>query len=281
MLATSLVLTLAAAAPTAEELLAESEAVLSPERFESDFTLTVARPDGEALSFAMNMVKSGDALCRVRVLNPVLGKGDEVLRDNGEEMWRYEPRIQRTVKVSSKGAFHSCDFSVADLFHKKLSKDYTPTLVATHDDSYELLLKAKTDRAAYDSIKYLLRKNDAMPLSQRFYTAAGTLVRTLEFADPQPFGGRMYPTRIVMQSPQAPEQNYELRVTALFVKPDSSQGQPEVATRAEAHNRPPRGTPVDGKPAIATHAAKRKTHKLCRVADASSPRVTVLAQRDL
>jgi outer membrane lipoprotein-sorting protein len=229
MLTTSLVLTLVAASPMAEELLAKADAILSPDRFESDLTLTISRANGGEFSFAMHMFRSGDELCRIRVLAPAVEKGSELLR-NGEEMWTYVPSMKRSVKISPVEAFRSGDFSYADLLRTKLATDYTPTLVETTDDAYQLLLKAKSDRVAFGSIKYLLRKKDGMPLSQKFYTASGSLVRTLEFYDPKRFGNHESPTRTVMWSAATPQQHSEIRVTALSVKPDLSPGLFRVAS---------------------------------------------------
>jgi outer membrane lipoprotein-sorting protein len=233
MLATSLVLTLVAAEPTAEDLLARAEAILSPEQFESDLTMTLSRFDGGELNVAMHMFKSGDDLCRVRVLSPSAQRGAEVLR-KGDETWRYVPRTKRAVRGSSTELLHSGDFSSADLITTKLSKDYVPTLVRATDDDYELLLKAKSDRAASGSIEYLLRKKDAMPLSQKFYTAAGDLVRTVEFYDPKTFGDHLYPTRMVMWSQQKPQQRSQIQVNALSVKSELSPGLFRVAALGEA-----------------------------------------------
>jgi outer membrane lipoprotein-sorting protein len=217
MFATSLALTLIAAAPTADELLAKAEAILSPEQFESDLTLTVSRANGEELSYSMHLFKSGGDRSRLRVLAPVVDRGSEVLR-NGEEMWTYLPSIKRAMKVSIKDAFHSGEFSNADLLGMSLSKDYTPTLIATTNDEYQLMLKAKSDRVPYDTIKFSLRKKDAMPLRQEFYGASGGLIRTLEFTETKRFGDHVCPTRMVMWSALTPKQRSELRVTGLSVK---------------------------------------------------------------
>jgi outer membrane lipoprotein-sorting protein len=229
MLTTSLVLTLVAASPTAEELLAEADAILLPQKFESDFTMTISRASGEELTFAMHMFKQGDELCRIQVLAPSVERGTEMMR-NGEAMWTYLPSIQRAVKASSTDAFHRGDFSNADLLPTKLAKDYTPRLVETTDDIYLLELKPNNDRAAYATIHYLLRKSDAMPLSQKFFTASGELIRTLDFYDPQRFGNHVYPTRMVMWSMRNPKQHSELRVSSLSVKADLSPGLFQVAS---------------------------------------------------
>jgi outer membrane lipoprotein-sorting protein len=229
MLATSLVLTLVAASPTADQLLAEADAILSPERFESDLTMTISRASGEELTFAMHMFRQGDELCRIRVLSPSVERGTEMMR-NGETMWTYLPSIQRVVNASSTDAFHRGDFSNGDLLRTKLAKDYAPRLVETTDDIYLLELKPMSDRATYGSILYLLSKKDAMPLSQKFFSASGELIRTLDFYDPQRFGNHVYPTRMVMWSQRTPKQHSEVRVNTLLVKADLSPGLVQVAT---------------------------------------------------
>src|SRR5258705_13428587 len=114
------------------------------------------------------------------------------------------PSLKRALRISAKQEFHGGDFSNADLMRPALARDYTPKLVATTADEYELELTAKSEETAYSSIRYWLRKKDCLPLRQEFYTASGKLVRKLDFLEPKLFGRVERPSRLVMWNALAP-----------------------------------------------------------------------------
>jgi outer membrane lipoprotein-sorting protein len=222
LLATSLILTLAAA-PTADEILAKADAIIAPERYESDVTMTTIRANGEERSFQMHIFKNGDDLHRIKFVAPTDDKGSEVLR-NGDDMWNYLPNLKRALKISSKQEFHGGDFSNADMLRSNLSKDYTPKLVETTADEYQLELKAKSDQVAYDTIKYWLRKKDCMPLREEFYTSSGKLIRKLEYQDPKKFGKLERPSKLMMWNVLTPSRHSEMKINEFAVKADMPAG---------------------------------------------------------
>ena len=213
----------AAAAPSAEKILARADAILAPQAFESDVTMTTVRSNGEERTFSMRIWKSGDDLHRIRFTAPADDKGTEVLRNAGD-MWNYLPNLKRALRISAKQEFHGGDFSNADLLRPNLARDYTPKLVATTDDEYELELVAKNDEVAYGVIRYWLRKKDCMPLRQEFYASSGKLLRKLELLEPKTFGKVLRPSKLVMWNALVPSRRSELVVKAFDVKAELDSG---------------------------------------------------------
>jgi outer membrane lipoprotein-sorting protein len=211
------------AAPSADDLLAKADAILAPDRFESDVTMATVRANGDVRSFQMHIMKSGDDLHRIRFTAPADEKGTEVLRI-GDEMWNYLPNLKRSLRISSKQEFHGGDFNNADVLRVNLSKDYTPKLIETTDDEYTLELKAKNDQVGYDVIKYWLRKKDGMPLRQEYYTSSGKLVRKLEYLDPKTFGKVTRPSRMVMWNMLNRSRHSEMTINELNVRPRLADG---------------------------------------------------------
>lgn len=219
----TLAVLLIAAAPTAEAILARADAILAPENFQSDVTMTTVRANGEERSYSMRIWKSGDDLHRIRFTAPADDKGTEVLRI-GSDMWNYLPNLKRALRISAKQEFHGGDFSNADLLRPNLSRDYTPKLVSTEGDEYQLELTAKSDEVAYASIKYWIRKKDCMPLRQEFFTSSGKLVRKLDLLDPKPFGKVSRPSKLVMWNALVPSRRSELVVNAFAVRAEIDEG---------------------------------------------------------
>jgi outer membrane lipoprotein-sorting protein len=185
--------------------------------------MTTVRANGDLRTFSMHILKSGEDLHRIRFLAPADDKGTEVLRI-GDEMWNYLPNLKRSLKISAKQEFHGGDFSNADVLRVNLAKDYTPTLVGTTADEYQLELKAKNDEVAYDTIKYWLRKKDGMPLRQEFYTSSGKLVRKCDFLDPKPFGKLTRPSKLVMWNMLNKSRHSEMVINDFTLRPQLPDG---------------------------------------------------------
>jgi len=212
----------AGAAPTAEALLAKVDGILAPERSESDVTMTTVRADGENRTFSMHFIKSGDDLYRIKFVAPADDKGTEVLR-NGNDMWNYLPNLKRALKISSKQEFHGGDFSNADVLRGNLSRDYNPTIAGKTDDEYHLELKAKSDEVPYETIQLYIRKKDAMPLREEFYTSSGKLVRKLDYLEPKTFGKLLRPSKLVMWNMLNTKRHSEMVINEFVVKPELSE----------------------------------------------------------
>lgn len=219
----SLAALLLAAAPTADAILSRADAILAPETFQSDVTMTTVRSNGEERSFSMRIWKSGDDLHRIRFTAPADDKGTEVLRI-GSDMWNYLPNLKRALRISAKQEFHGGDFSNADLLRPNLARDYTAKLVGTTSDEYQLELTAKSDEVAYATIKYWVRKKDCMPLRQEFYTSTGKLLRKLDLLEPKLFGKVERPSRLVMWNALVPSRRSELVVNAFVVRAEIDGG---------------------------------------------------------
>lgn len=224
LLLASLLLPLAAlAAPSADELLRRADAILAPASFESEVTMSTVRASGEVRTFSMQLWKSGSRMHRVRFLAPADDRGTEVLRV-GDEMWNFLPNLKRAVRISPKQEFHGGDFSNADVLRVNLADDYVPTLVETTRDEHHLVLAAKHDKVAYETIHYWVRKRDNMPLRQEFYTSSGKKVRRLEFLEPKAFGRYVRPSRLVMSNLLVPSRRSEMVVSSFVVRQELDGG---------------------------------------------------------
>lgn len=207
----------ASAEPSADEILRRADAILAPAEFEARIELVTHR-EGESRRFEMQIWKKGLDKSRIRFLAPVADRGSEVLRD-GDNMWHFLPNLKRSIRISPRQEFHGGDFSNADVLRTNLAADYSPTLArSTSADTWLLELKSKNDSAAYDFIRYWVRKADGMPLRQEFFTRSGKMIRILELSEPKSFGGHERPTRMVMTNVLVPSRSSEMVVKKFVVK---------------------------------------------------------------
>ena len=204
MRALFLVLTVAAAAPTADTILRRADRAVLGETAAYTLQMTVVRPGKPDRVVEMKGWKKGDGLGLVRYTSPAKERGTAYLR-NGANTWLYLPSAEKVVRVGAKQNFGGGDFSNADIFRLSLVNDYVPTVAGEEtwegQPCYKLDLKAKDRSVAYDRVVYWVRSDGTFfPVRAEYYTISGRKLKWLALADVARLGGRARPTRLAMES---------------------------------------------------------------------------------
>lgn len=226
MLSLALALTLAAQpapapSPDALALVRRYDAVMSPPFFEAQTVMVAHRDDGTTRTYKMKTLKSGKDKLRAQFLEPASAKGQEMLR-NGENLWLWMPNLKRAVRVASRDSFMGGDFNNADVLRVNYEADYDPSVDKSDPAADILVLKAKSQSAAYDSIKLWMTRDKApQPIKAEFYAASGKLLRKAEFSDVKDFGGGLVrPARIKMTNEISSGRWSEMSWDAVTLKDD-------------------------------------------------------------
>lgn len=220
----SLAVALALAAqptPEALALVRRYDAVMSPAFFEAQTVMVARREDGTTRTYKMKTQKSGKDKLRAQFLEPASAKGQEMLR-NGENLWLWMPNLKRAVRVASRDSFMGGDFNNADVLRVNYEADYDPSVDKSDPSGDILVLKAKTQSAAYDSIKlWMTREKNPQPIKAEFYAASGKILRRAEFSDVKDFGGGLVrPSRIKMTNEISSGRWSEMSWDAIALKDD-------------------------------------------------------------
>ncbi len=150
----------------------------------------------------------------VRIMSPDKDAGTCILKI-GSQVWYYLPKVKRTIKAPSSMTMTSwmgSDFTLDDLVKQSgLERDYSIANSFAGKrgevEVYEYTLTPKPDAAVvWGKIVLQIRQANLMPAWQGFYDEDGKLVRELTFSDYSTMGGRLIPTRLVMQSVDKPDQ---------------------------------------------------------------------------
>jgi len=149
----------------------------------------------------------------VRILSPEKDAGTAILKI-GNDIWYYLPKVNRTIKApsSTMTSWMGSDFTLDDLVKESgLERDYSlaNSFVGKRGEVavYEYTLTPKPDAAVvWGKIVLQVRQANLMPAWQGFYDEDGKLSRELTFSDYKTDGGRLMPTRLVMQSVDKPGQ---------------------------------------------------------------------------
>jgi outer membrane lipoprotein-sorting protein len=148
----------------------------------------------------------------LRILSPETEAGIAILKE-GNDIQYYLPKSNRTVNIPPSMATTSwmgSDFTIDDLIKETfLARDYS---ISTSFEGqrggiavYEYTLTPKPEAAVvWGKIVLQIRQADSVPTWQGFYDEDGKLVRELTFSDYKKIGGRLIPTRLVMQPTDKP-----------------------------------------------------------------------------
>jgi outer membrane lipoprotein-sorting protein len=137
----------------------------------------------------------------IRILSPAKEKGVATLRI-GTEMWNYLPRTNKVIKIPPSmmmSSWMGSDFTNDDLVKEyTFLDDYTHELVEVADGQPDFLYVKfipKTDRPiVWGEIIAAVRRQDYLPVWEKYYNEKGELMRVLEFKEIREFDGRIIPS---------------------------------------------------------------------------------------
>jgi outer membrane lipoprotein-sorting protein len=196
---------------SARETVERTASLLVAKSSIATITMRISNDTGQH-DLSMKVWSAGAKDVLLRVLSPPAEANTAVLK-MGNDVWYYLPKTNRTVKVTSAMTMNTwmgSDFTVDDLVKESLlTRDYTISNSFHGDrsgfavDEYTLTPKADAV-VVYGKIILQVRRNNQMPVWQRYYDEDGKLVRELTFSDYKTMGGRLIPTRLLMRPTDKP-----------------------------------------------------------------------------
>lgn len=198
------------ASPSAEDILAASDAIRNPGR---SFSVTVTltdfqggkQVDASTLQSYSRLQPGGQYASLVRFVLPPRDAGKLMLK-NGIDMWFYDPTNKASVRLSPQQRLLG-QASNGDVATVNLAKDYKPTLLGEEDmqngerllrKSYKLVLAAVAPDVTYASIEMWVDKENNRPIKARFFAESSRLLKTVYYRKFEPHLGADRPTESVI-----------------------------------------------------------------------------------
>jgi len=171
----------------------------------------------------MRLWSLGTRYALVRIESPRRDAGVATLKV-GDNIWNYLPRVGRTMRVPPSlmgAAWMGSHFTNDDLVKEsRIVEDYD--IEMTYDGLrdgvrvWEFAMTPKPEAAVvWARVTERVRQADLMPLWARYFDDDGTLIRTLTFGDFRTMGGRLVPTRMVVQPADKPQEHTTITYTVL------------------------------------------------------------------
>lgn len=187
----------------------------------SEVIMTIHRPDWQR-QMTIKAWTRGQKDSLFYIDAPPKDRGNGTLK-KGREMWIYNPKINRVIKVPPSMMSQSwmgSDFSNNDLSKSdSLLTDYTHTLIATetHDGKRLYVIKSmpKPDAPVVWGMQRLKIREDLIWLSQEFFDEDLQPVKAMTTLEIQMLGGKLFP-KVWRMSKVDQQGNYtQLNYTAL------------------------------------------------------------------
>jgi outer membrane lipoprotein-sorting protein len=194
----------AADAPSAETILDNIDRNLVTDSRSNTVKMSQVK-NGRPREYIMQVFAHGNDQAAIETIEPVREKGTKYLR-MGDEMWIYQPSIEKTQKISGhmlRQGLQGTDVSYEDMMSStKLREQYTAKVLGSETvngrSCWKLELIAKDDTITYAKRVSWVDAETWIPLKQELYALSGMLLKTWEMSDVQDFGGRKYPTKMVV-----------------------------------------------------------------------------------
>jgi len=201
----------ALAAPSAQELLAQSDAVRNPGK---PFSLTTSlveyrnskQVDSNTLTvYSKADTKSGQFRSLIRFVAPARDANKLMLK-NGNDLWFFDPSSKASIRLSPQQRLLG-QAANGDVVTVNLALDYKAELAGEEDvldgdrqkrHAYKLALAASTPDVTYHHIEMWLDSSNSRPVKARFFTESGQLLKTAYYRRYQSQLGVERPTETVI-----------------------------------------------------------------------------------
>lgn len=201
----------ASAGPSAEEILAASDAIRNPGRpFSVTVTLTEFQGGKQVdtstlVSYSRTQQVGGQFASLIRFVLPARDAGKLMLK-NGNDLWFYDPASKASVRISPQQRLLG-QASNGDVATVNFAKDYNVKLLADEEvkDGHGKLRKARklgltaaAPDVTYASIEMWVDAGNSQPIMASFYAESARLLKTAYYRHYQQQLGVDRPTETVI-----------------------------------------------------------------------------------
>ncbi len=194
-----------ALAKSAAEIIEQMEAVMRGDSQYAEMTMTIVRPRFER-EVAMRSWLKGRDHSLVLITAPPRDEGTAFLM-RGNDIWNYDPRIERTTRLPSSMMAQSwmgSDFTNDDLVRDtNVVTDYEHELLRVEEyeglEAYVIEMIPKPDTPiVWGKVKIWVGTEDFIQLRVENYDQRNALVNTMKLDKIEQFGERRVPTRVTV-----------------------------------------------------------------------------------
>jgi outer membrane lipoprotein-sorting protein len=171
------------------------------ESFEVDVEVTNLSDGQVSDRRKYKVLSKGNENTIVQVVEPASDRG-QVLLMRGRDLWVFMPNISQPVRLSLSQRLTG-QVANGDLARANFTGDYRPRLLRTERvdgfDCHVLELTAVDRGVTYARVLYWVRQANNYPVKAEFFSVSERLLKTSRYENFKTHGGRVRPTRLVLQ----------------------------------------------------------------------------------
>ena len=220
--------------PEALQLLRKSEALMRGGGSAGTYRVQIVRPDWERELRLRSIDDAAHDRYRLEMLKPRKVKGTIFLKKAGK-LSMYLPKLKREIGISPAmmhDPWMGSDFNNQDLMESAALIDQYEHRIKGRDGDVLSIESIPKPEAAVSWMRLEQRiRDDGVPLSIHYHCKKDARARILRFEQPRLMGGRLIPTRWIMQPLAKPDQHtlIEIEEIRFDVTPDDSLFEMETA----------------------------------------------------
>lgn len=171
------------------------------EGFEVDVNIQSVTSSGSNETRKYKVLSKGNENTIVMIVEPASERG-QIMLMKGRDLWIFLPNVSQPVRL---GLAQRLTGQVAngDLARANFSGDYSPKILRTEEvdgeKCYVLELTAVDRGVTYGKVLYWVRQANFWPHKAEFYSLSDRLLKTSRYQNFQQLGGRVRPTRMLME----------------------------------------------------------------------------------
>jgi outer membrane lipoprotein-sorting protein len=170
------------------------------EAFQVEVSITSNTSSGEEFR-KFRILSKGSSNTIIQTIEPASERG-QILLMKERDLWAFLPTVSQPVRLSLAQRLTG-QVANGDLARANFSGDYTPRLIGIEKiddaDHHALELTAVDRSVTYARVLYWVRVSDGAPHKAEFYSLSGKLLKTCMYDEYKTLGGKLRPTRLVMQ----------------------------------------------------------------------------------
>lgn len=193
-----------AASADVEEIIRQVDQLYRSSSSYSELEMEIVTPHWQR-TLSMNAWTMGMDKTFIRITSPKKDKGVATLRIENE-MWNYLPKTNKVIKIPPSmmmSSWMGSDFTNDDLVKEfSLFEDFSYEQIQPQSGSEDTVYINCTPRedlpVVWGNIVIAVRKEDYIPIWQKYYDEEGKLMRILNYGDIRKFGDRIIPATMEM-----------------------------------------------------------------------------------
>ena len=188
--------------PAARSILEKADQIRFPqEGFQVEVAIVTTGEGKTTEERKYRVLAKGNENSVVMVTEPASERG-QIMLMKGRDLWIFLPSVSQPVRLSMAQRLTG-QVANGDLARSNFIGDYNPRLLRTDvldGEKYHVLELTAVDRGVtYQRVIFWVRQSNNYPHKAEFYSTSGRLLKTCLYQDFEKMGGKVRPTKLVME----------------------------------------------------------------------------------